>query len=56
MESIVSIKPLLAVLVYAIGALFIIFVGKKPSIRESWSLIAGVIKLGIVLSMIPDVV
>ncbi len=56
METIVSIKPLLAVLVSAIGALFIIFVGKKPNIRESWSLIAGVIKLVIVLSMVPDVV
>jgi len=47
---------LVAVLVSAIGALLIIFVGKKPNIRESWSLIAGVIKLFIVLSMIPDVV
>ena len=56
METIVSIKPLVAVLVSAIGALLIIFVGKKPNIRESWSLIAGVIKLFIVLSMIPDVV
>jgi len=56
METIVSIKPLLAVLVSSIGALFIIFVGKKPNIRESWSLIAGVIKLVIVLSMVPDVV
>ena len=56
METIVSIKPLVAVLVSAIGALLIIFVGKKPNIRESWSLIAGAIKLVIVLSMIPDVV
>jgi multicomponent Na+:H+ antiporter subunit D len=31
-------------------------VEKKPNIRESWSLIAGVIKLVIVLSMVPDVV
>ena len=56
METIVSIKPLLAVLVSAVGALFIIFFGKKPNIRESWSLIAGVLKLVIVLSMIPAVV
>jgi multicomponent Na+:H+ antiporter subunit D len=56
METIVSIKPLLAVLVSAVGALFIIFFGKKPNIRESWSLIAGVLKLAIVLSMIPAVV
>ena len=56
METIVSIKPLMAVLVSAVGALFIIFLGKKPNIREFWSIIAGVIKLFIVLSMIPDVV
>ena len=56
METIVSIKPLLAVLVSAVGALFIIFFGKKPNIRESWSIIAGVLKLVIVLSMIPAVV
>ena len=56
METIVSIKPLLAVLVSTVGALLIIFVGKKPNIRESWSIIAGIIKLFIILSMIPDVV
>ena len=56
METIVSIKPLLAVLVSSIGALFIIAAGKNPNLRESWSIIAGVLKLLIVLSMIPTVV
>ena len=56
MEPIVSIKPLLAVLVSSIGALFIIASGKNPNLRESWSIIAGVLKLLIVLSMIPTVV
>ena len=56
METIVSIKPLLAVLVSSIGALFIILAGKNPNLRESWSIIAGVLKLLIVLSMIPTVV
>ena len=56
METIVSIKPLLAVLVSAVGALIIIGTGKKPNLRESWSIIAGVLKLVIVLSMIPAVV
>ena len=56
METIVSIKPLLAVLVSSIGALFIIASGKNPNLRESWSIIAGVLKLLIVLSMIPTVV
>ncbi len=56
METIVSIKPLLAVLVSSVGALFIIGTGKKPNLRESWSIIAGVLKLIIILSMIPAVV
>ena len=56
MDTIVSIKPLLAVLVSSIGALFIIGTGKKPNLRESWSIIAGVLKLIIILSMIPAVV
>ena len=56
METIVSIKPFLAVLVSSIGALFIIGTGKKPNLRESWSIIAGILKLIIILSMIPAVV
>ena len=56
MDTIISIKPLLAVLVSAIGALLIISAGKKPNLRESWSIIAGVLKLGIILSMVPAVV
>ena len=56
METIESIKPLLAVLVSSIGALFILSARKNPNLRESWSIIAGVLKLFIVLSMIPAVV
>ena len=56
MDTIISIKPLLAVLVSMIGALLIISAGKKPNLRESWSIIAGLLKLGIVLSMVPTVV
>ena len=56
MLEIISIKPLLAIFVSAIGALFILFNGKKPNVRESCSIIAGVLKLVLVLSMVPDVV
>ena len=56
MVDIISIKPVLAVFISAIGALFILFYRKKPNIRESCSIFAGVVKLAIVLSMIPDVV
>ncbi len=55
METIVSIKPLLAVLVSAVGALFIIKTGKKPNLREFWSVAAGFLKLMIVVSMIPTI-
>lgn len=53
METIISIKPLLAVLVSAVGALFIIATGKRPNLREFWSVAAGVLKLAIVVSMVP---
>ncbi len=53
METIISIKPILAVLVSAIGSLFIIAAGKRPNLREFWSVAAGVLKLIIVVSMVP---
>ncbi len=56
MLEIISIKPLLAVLVSSIGALFILYYDKKQNVRESCSIIAGVMKLVLVLSMLPDVV
>jgi multicomponent Na+:H+ antiporter subunit D len=40
-------------LVSAVGALFIIAAGKKPNLREFWSVAAGVLKLMIVASMVP---
>ncbi len=56
MVEIISIKPILAILASAMGALFIIFYGKKQNIRELCSIIAGLLKLIIILSMIPEVV
>ena len=56
MVEIISIKPILAILASAMGALFIIFYGKKQNIRELCSIIAGILKLIIILSMIPEVV
>jgi len=53
METIVSIKPLLAVVVSLIGALFIVAVGKKPNLREGVTLVIAVIKFSIVASMVP---
>lgn len=55
METIIDIRPLLAVLVSAVGALFIIAASKRPNVREFWSVAAGVLKLAIVVSMVPVV-
>ena len=55
MEAIVSIRPLLAVLVSAVGAILIISSHRNPNRREFWSLLASGIKFLIVISMIPSV-
>jgi multicomponent Na+:H+ antiporter subunit D len=51
-----TIRPLLAVLVSAVGALLIVGTGeRRRNLREFWSVAAGVAKLLLVASMIPDV-
>jgi|TARA_B100001971_G_scaffold202158_1_gene215640 multicomponent Na+:H+ antiporter subunit D len=55
MESIVSIKPVLALTVSAIAALLIVYARHSPNLRESFSIGAGIIKFLIVLSMAPAV-
>jgi multicomponent Na+:H+ antiporter subunit D len=53
METIISIKPVLAVSVSLFCTFLIIGSSKKPNLRESWTFLAAIIKLGIVASMIP---
>jgi multicomponent Na+:H+ antiporter subunit D len=55
METIISIRPLLAVCVSLVVALPIIFLSKRPNLRESATFLAALIKLGIVVSMLPAV-
>ena len=55
MELITSIKPVLAVSVSLFCTLLIIVSGKRPNLREGWTFLAGIIKFGIVASMIPVV-
>ena len=55
METFYSIKPILAVLVSLVAVVFIVLSRNKPNLRESWTIIAAIAKLGIVLSMLPDV-
>ena len=53
METIISIKPLLAVLVSLFVIPVLVSSSSKPNVRESWIFVAGAIKLILVLSMLP---
>ena len=53
METITSIKPLLAVLVSLLAVIPIVMSGSKPNLRETWTFLAGIIKFGLVVSMLP---
>jgi multicomponent Na+:H+ antiporter subunit D len=53
METIVSVKPLLAVLVTLFVIPVLVSSSGKPNARESWIFIAGTIKLVLILSMLP---
>jgi multicomponent Na+:H+ antiporter subunit D len=53
METITSIKPLLAVLVSLVAVIPIVASGSRPNLREGWTFLAGIIKFGLVASMLP---
>jgi multicomponent Na+:H+ antiporter subunit D len=54
--AVTSIRPLLAVLVSALGALLIARTGQaRANLREFWSVAAGVLQLALVASMLPEV-
>lgn len=53
METVTSIKPLLAVLVSLLAVIPIVVSGKNPNLRETWTFLAGIIKFGLVVSMLP---
>ena len=55
MQTIVSIKPLLAVLTSLTAAGLILMSGKNPNVREFWSVLAAFIKFSIVISMAPAI-
>jgi multicomponent Na+:H+ antiporter subunit D len=51
-----SAKPLLAIVVSAVGALLIVLTGKRrANLREFWSVAAGVLQFVIVVSMVPEI-
>ena len=55
MESIISIKPLIIILIPMVIALLNMVSGKNPNLRESWSVIGGLVTFGSVASMLPFV-
>jgi formate hydrogenlyase subunit 3/multisubunit Na+/H+ antiporter MnhD subunit len=54
-ETIVSIKPLLAVICPMIAAPCIFLAGKRPNIREGITILAAVIQFAVIISMAPIV-
>lgn len=52
METITSIKPLLAVLVSLLVTPMLVS-SRNPNVREAWTFVAAIIKLAIVASMVP---
>jgi multicomponent Na+:H+ antiporter subunit D len=55
METVYSLKPLLAVLVSLVAIVLIVIPNQRPNVRESWTIIAAVAKFAIVASMLPIV-
>lgn len=55
MQTVVSIKPVLVLLASFTGVILVLMSGKKPNLRESWSLLAAVTKFLLVASMIPTI-
>lgn len=53
MEIIESAKPIYAILISFFATFLIAFAARSPNLRESWTVIAALIKFGIVMSMLP---
>ncbi|HJH26465.1 MAG TPA: cation:proton antiporter [Methanophagales archaeon] len=50
-----SYIPLLAILCPATASILILLSSKRPNVRESWTIIAGILQFSLVASMIPTV-
>ncbi|MFW5791646.1 MAG: monovalent cation/H+ antiporter subunit D family protein [Desulfohalobiaceae bacterium] len=55
METIISVKPLLAILYSLLAVPLIILCRRVPNIRESWTFVAAFSKLAVILAMLPGV-
>ena len=58
MEQLIPIpyRPLLAILCPAIASIFIVLFGKRPNIRESWTMLASIAQFLIIFSMVPTII
>ena len=56
MEIVSSIKPVSAIAVSLVAALLILLTGERSrNLREAWTILAAVLKFGIVVSMVPSI-
>lgn len=55
MDTIISFRPFLAVLVSLLAVPLLIASHKRPNLRELWTFLAAVIKFGLIASMVPVV-
>jgi len=55
METLISIKPLIAVLVSICAVPLLILSTKRPNIRETWTFVTAVAKFLIIISMLPAI-
>jgi len=53
METVYSLKPILAVLVSLVAVIFIVIPNQRPNVRESWTILAALAKFALVASMLP---
>lgn len=52
----INYRPLLAILCPAIAAIFIVLSGKRPNVRESWTMFASIMQFLIIISMAPSII
>lgn len=55
MEPLFSVRPLLAVLVSLAVVPVLVSSSGKPNVREAWTILAGLVKFGLVVSLVPSV-
>jgi multicomponent Na+:H+ antiporter subunit D len=54
-ESYFSLAPLAAVLISLVAAVLIALSGRRPNLRETWTVVAALLKFAVVASMVPAV-